>query len=594
MTRTPRSRNLPLPAENVRAVGDGVYSEVSVPSSRLVRKTPKIKEIPRIVSDGIAEITIPTQDTIPPPLDSTRAPQIPTYPAIPPLQSSNATDGPRQAHGLTMSRRKPLPKSSTVKLSPVAEHKSSTYELTAPTGTRDAEPVEIAKTDDLEDSTISGLLSVPKQDRYSRTSTMSSAISAKSHEGPGAIYIRPSAQLESMQCISELDKKLRSAAKCRNGWQTMGRKNDGVHTPTGTPESISNIPLNAQVYRAHSRLNHTIQNIPDVTDRVSMQDWAKSSEWIEPCSTAPGPTEWIEDFLTRREQADRAEENKKRKQKRENGILRGNSLNNFVRRLSGKKVVGKRKSFETRRGNIEEVVRMPERTRALSWDVVPEQAMAAQDAPPDRSSPKQALSPPPRLCAENRSHTSPAMLYRSPTFHEPVAAAFTLHHAAATTTHTMDNTYQSPPQPSSSSPQRPQPPPLPRLPSFSPSPHRHRHRNRLQQQRHNQDTQNTHTNTNTNNKINNANKTNTTNSIPLRTKSFSKSRFKSMSSSMGTGVKRSLSVSMAPAFVEGRHSVQGLMGRMGKKIEDGFRGLGGKIGVEAKVTRQSDRRRLLD
>ena len=64
---------------------------------------------------------------------------------------------------------------------------------------------------------------------------------------------------------------------------------------------------------------------------------------------------------------------------------------------------------------------------------------------------------------------------------------------------------------------------------------------------------------------------------------MSKARFKSLSSSMGTGVKRSFSVSRAPARADERHggggAVQGLLGRMGKKIEDEFRRIGGGLGV---------------
>jgi hypothetical protein len=347
--------------------------------------------------------------------------QVPTYPAIPPLQSSNATNGTHRACSLSMSRSKRLPRSSAMHLTTVVEHKPPAYAPARIVEKCSVETFDVFEIDDIaeEKEPITGFLSVPTQERGSRTSTMSSVVSEISHQGPGAIYIRPSAQLQNMQSVSDRDRTLQEAARFYNSAmrKTSSR---GIYTPTGTPESISNIPLSASVYQAHAKLNRSIRSIPDVGSCRSMQNWAKSSEWVEPCQTTEGPTDWIEDFLTRKEQADRAEEEKTRNEKKEKGaLMRGNSFGKFRRRLSKKRVPEERRNTVPRRGRSE-VANIPEWTRAFSWDIRTHEDMLRRDVSSDEISPDSIPSPPPFSHVEKAPRKSPPLApYQPPASHAP-------------------------------------------------------------------------------------------------------------------------------------------------------------------------------
>jgi hypothetical protein len=279
---------------------------------------------------------------------------VPTYPTVPKPHFSNMMDGTHQTHKLTVSRRKPLPKPAQKELSTVLEHKPPIYRPVS------APPIRaVSSIDDIahvfqKDDAVIGHPCFPVDRPSSRTSTISSLRSAKSHTEPGPIHIRPSCQLQSMQSISELDARLEEATNLRKPWRmSWPNRSSGqaTYTPTGTPESISNVPLSAGVYEAHSRLNRNI--LPEPTDRVGVHDWARSSEWVEPSAMDQGSTEWIKDFLARQEQADREEKSERRRlAKRDSkyGSIRSRvgSTGKFRRKLSMKRVASERGSFEAR------------------------------------------------------------------------------------------------------------------------------------------------------------------------------------------------------------------------------------------------------
>ncbi|XP_014555601.1 hypothetical protein COCVIDRAFT_101953 [Bipolaris victoriae FI3] len=334
--------------------------------------------------------------------------QVPTYPTIPPLQPLNTRNGTHRACGLGMSRSKRLPRPPSMHFTTVVEHKHPAYAPAQIAKKCSVETFSVFEIDDIaeEKVAITGFLSVPTQGRRSRASSMSSVVSEISHQEPGAIYIRPSAQLQNMQSVSDCDRKLQEAARFYSS-AICKPNNLGIHTPTGTPESISNIPFRTSVYQAHAKLNRSLQSIPTLGSCKSIQNWARSSEWVEPCQTAEGPTEWIEDFLTRKEQADRAEEEQTRNEKKEKvTVMRGNSLDKFRRRLSIRRVPEERRNTVPRRRKSD-MVSTRDRTRAVSWDIrTHENILGRYDFPSGLSS-EHSPSPPP-LNSVEKPPTQPA------------------------------------------------------------------------------------------------------------------------------------------------------------------------------------------
>ena len=470
--------------------------------------------------------------------------QIPTYPVIPPLQSSSMLNNTPRAYAISMSPSKRLPGSSAMKLTTVLEHKPPTYQPARITATYSAETLDIFESDSFagENDGVSSFLEVTTQDRCSRTSTMSSVLSAESHQAPGAIYIRPSAQLQNMQSMSDRDARLEEAARYYRpgvGW-TVGRANtSGVYTPTGTPESISNIPLQNHVYQAHSNLNRSLRPIQDISPSMGIHNWAKSSEWVEPCNTGEGPTEWIEDFLSRKEQADREEEEKMRNERKEKiAVMRGNSIGKFRRRLSLKRGTEERRIRRSGEARWEstDIANIPERPRTFSWDLDTHEDIG-RDALPDSSGSDGTPSPPPLYHSEKRFHRLPSTPYRrghSQAFCDPFASTPATPATPATITNRdLQHCHKSG---SKSTPQTP------------------RHSSYV---------------------------------CRTRTSSLPKLRFRSVSLT-SADVKRSLSTNVIPAFAEGRNSVHGFVDKV-EKLGGGLtRGLSTRIKFGLKGLRGGD------
>ncbi|KAF1838259.1 hypothetical protein BDW02DRAFT_11305 [Decorospora gaudefroyi] len=379
-------------SEPIQLLEDYMLSRSPSLESFPTKAVPNSPSIPRSVLEAFS--TVATSDNY---LDfgsvtSDREPtsSVPTYPLVPKLQSSHATNSIHTAHALTVPRRKPVSRSSLTKLTTVTEHRPPAYQPTQPVAASELlgdisrpAPVNVEEND-----TINDLSNVPAPERSSRTSTMSSATSVASYQGPGAICIRPSTQLHSMQSISELDVRLKAASSLRRPWarsKVYPACPQESFPPTGTPESLTNTPLNASVYEAHSRLNDSLHSTSNSIYRLNAKDWARSSEWVEPCPIVEGPTEWIEDFLTRKAEADRIEEEhllRQKQEKKEKGILgRVDSIDRFRARLSlsvrrrrtSVAAVGKRGSFEARqerspRGWSSTVGMAEMAKRRFSWD----------------------------------------------------------------------------------------------------------------------------------------------------------------------------------------------------------------------------------
>lgn len=206
---------------------------------------------------------------------------VPTYPNVPKLQSSEVTNTIHEADAPTMPRREPLSSLSHSKLTKVIEHRPPTYRPTGLLLEGAVPTTSITETDEViaSDDAITSISNMPPHLPSSRTSTMCSAVSAKSHQGPGPIHVSPSAQLQSMQSISELDARLNGATSLRKPWRTSRHNRTSsqvTYTPTGTPESISNVPLSVGLFEAHSRLNDNI--LSQYVGGVNRGAWTKSSE----------------------------------------------------------------------------------------------------------------------------------------------------------------------------------------------------------------------------------------------------------------------------------------------------------------------------
>lgn len=344
-TATAEARDMPSP-ENTQIIEDrylsGGSERAKMPSNQhpaCTESLPSTTRSPSTLSVANQQKPIRTYDDV-------TTSGLPTYPAVTKLQLLNMTDIIHQSHALTMPRRKPLPKSSQNELTAVIEHKPPFYRPASALPLRTTTIINGTEEDNIHSCSP---LSTPS----SRASTMNSLVSTKSHTEPGPIHIHQSSQLQSMQPIGELDARLHEVASLRKSWRrTWPNRAGNEATPTGTPESISNVPLSGGVYEAHSRLNCNILSNP--AERVYLHGWARSSEWVQPCATDESSKEWIEDFLARQEQANRNEHGEIRRlgnQDSKHGSIRSRvgSTDKFRRKLSMRRVTDERGSFEARR-----------------------------------------------------------------------------------------------------------------------------------------------------------------------------------------------------------------------------------------------------
>ncbi|KAG9192545.1 hypothetical protein G6011_11279 [Alternaria panax] len=402
--------------EDAQLIENREVCESSVGPSIPSNKFPMYFEEPPSATEILSTLSALELETDMQPYNDTGISGVPTYPTIPKLQPSDVTDTIHQADGLTIPRSKPSLGSSHNKLPTVIESKPSNHQLTGISFEEAVPTISITETDRLVasnnaiTSTSNMLLHLPS----SRTSTMCSAVSAKSHQEPGPIHINPSAQLQSMQSISELDSRLTEVSNLRKPWGKPRYdriSGQGTYTTTGTPESISKVPLSAGLFEAHSRLNDNL--LSQYVDEVAKYDWARSSEWVEPCAVDDGPKEWIEDYLTRQEQADRDEESERQRQEKQDKRYRGirsrvNSTDKFRRKLSKKRVTKEWGSFEARQERKNAMVfdldagssprrrtsipipgedlEKPERARAFSWSPDTPQDLISENALLNQSS----------------------------------------------------------------------------------------------------------------------------------------------------------------------------------------------------------------
>lgn len=345
-TRTVTAEAIDLPSpEDTQIIEDRYISRDSKRSKKPSDQLPACTERSYSTTDSSSTPSVANQQKFIRIHDHSTTSGVPTYPAVPKLQFLNVTDAVHQSHALTMSRRKPLPKSSQNELTPTIEPKPPFYRPASAPPLRTTTLIN-----DTEEDTVHPCS--PLSRPSSRASTMNSLVSAKSHTEPGPIHIHPSSQLQSMQSIGELDARLHEVASLRNSLRmTWPSRTSSDATPTGTPESISNVPLSGGVYEAHSRLNGNIRS--KSTERVYLHDWARSSEWVQPSATDESSKEWIEDFLARQEQANRdvhGEGRRLGKQDSKYGSIRSRvgSIDKFRRKLSMRRVTDEQESFEAR------------------------------------------------------------------------------------------------------------------------------------------------------------------------------------------------------------------------------------------------------
>ncbi|KAE8827836.1 hypothetical protein HRS9122_09817 [Pyrenophora teres f. teres] len=148
-----------------------------------------------------------------------------------------------------------------------------------------------------------------------------------------AIYIQPSKELNTMQSISNLRAKLQDMRSLSKPWTRPDSRNE-IHTASSSSRSIASIPLCSRVHDAHTRLNQALNAPSRPTNRINTQDWTGPSEWIEPSSAVQGPQEWIEDFLNRKEEADRAESALRMQEQNKGFLSRSKSIHKLKSRLN--------------------------------------------------------------------------------------------------------------------------------------------------------------------------------------------------------------------------------------------------------------------
>jgi len=265
-----------------------------------------------------------------------------THSTISTLHSPKKTESIHQPPLFTKPRQKPSPRASPMQ--------------------------RIPRTNDTaeEHDTIASLPQIQTQERHSRTSTMSSMVSAISFQGLGAIYIQPSKELSTMQSISNLKAKLQDMKTLGKTW-TRPESHNGIPTASGSPRSIASNPRHHRIHEAHTRLNQALYSPSPPANRINTQNWIGTSEWNEPSCTVEGPKEWIEDFLNRKEEADRAESNMEMQEKNKGFLGHSKSLHRLKSKLSKTRVV-EESSTETREedGQLSGLATPPQPRRSIS------------------------------------------------------------------------------------------------------------------------------------------------------------------------------------------------------------------------------------
>jgi hypothetical protein len=289
--------------------------------------------------------------------------------------------------------------------------------------------------------------------------------------------------------------------------------------------------LSVGLFEAHSRLNDNI--LSQYVGGVNRGAWTKSNEWVEPCTIDDGPKEWIEDFLTRQEQADRDEDGERQRQEKQDKRYAGiwgrvNSANKFRRKLSVKRVLGERGSFEARQERMEEGafgidIGSPDDRRASipisGADLGAPTSERAFSWTPDTHQPLMSLTVLPNRSSWTPTSTTPAS--SSPPLHR---------------IHVADRLHMLPPS------QRPSRRTLLNCCSFTPK--NRRSTSALQRV---VTRQQFHT--------------------CLRSSSWEKLKVKKVTS-IGSDVKRNISSGFSPAIDEGKDSVKNLVGRVEKVGEN--------------------------
>ncbi len=170
-----------------------------------------------------------------------------------------------------------------------------------------------------------------------------------SYRGLGAIYIQPSPQLAGMQAVGEHLREEDDEFWPHETWtrsrafltQSQISIPIASYVPTGSPRTVfSNLQSPSE---------------KNIVSRRPGSSGGRAAEWGEPSSSSStrvnehpsSPTEWIEGYLARREEADRLEDEARRKQEKglKWDLRRMESFSKIKRRLSAKKGMG----FEPRR-----------------------------------------------------------------------------------------------------------------------------------------------------------------------------------------------------------------------------------------------------
>ena len=178
-----------LPLEHTRIIEGRHVSGNSARSSLLSGKTSRY-----------VELSASEQETNTSTYDDTAISESPEDSTVLKLHSTDVTDITHRADALTLTRRKPSSSLSHSKLTAAIDHEPPTYHPTSLPLEGTLPVISSVETEEVitRDDTVTSIPNTSLRLPSSRTSTICSAVSARSYQEPGPIQINPSAQLQSM------------------------------------------------------------------------------------------------------------------------------------------------------------------------------------------------------------------------------------------------------------------------------------------------------------------------------------------------------------------------------------------------------------
>lgn len=294
---------------------------------------------------------------IPRPLSPRTSLRTPIYPNIPVLSLSDENDVPHEAQPVIPSTTNDSSSMKPAQLCTIAENKPPFYRPT--TGTQSLPPAVESQFSEMFDTDSRFLATEQGPTEQVRTMTMSTVDSIASYPN-GVIYIKPSPQLQSMQAVKEHVKAIGDPTPY-GPWtrSKMFRTQSDLslplasYVPTGSPRAVFT-PLENVDESAFGNTRPDL--IPPCMLELTKggKHLIKACDCAQPTVVVDGPTKWIEGYLVRKADADRQEEEQRRKDARAHrwDLSQVDSLkqvNKMVRKLSLSTKKSEREGFEVHR-----------------------------------------------------------------------------------------------------------------------------------------------------------------------------------------------------------------------------------------------------